>query len=159
VDIVSKNGNLLLNIGPKSDGTIPDEVQKVLLDVGAWLKVNGDAIYGTRPWRVFGEGPTKVAEGSFHDTDVQPYTPEDFRFTTKGGTLYAIEFGWPTKGEVVIQSLASGVGEEIVQSVDLLGSDSKLNFRQGPDGLHISVPAASSGKYAFAYRIQFAGGK
>ena len=84
IDIVSKNGNLLLNIGPRSDGTIPEEVQQVLLDVGTWLNVNGDAIYGTRPWRTYGEGPTKVAAGSFHDTDTAHYTAEDFRFTTKG---------------------------------------------------------------------------
>src|SRR5271168_251857 len=69
IDIVSKNGNLLLNIGPRSDGTIPQEVQEVLLDVGYWLKVNGEAIYGTRAWTTYGEGPTKVAGGSFHDTD------------------------------------------------------------------------------------------
>ena len=81
IDIVSKNGNLLLNIGPRSDGTIPEEVQQVLLDVGAWLNVNGEAIYGTRPWRIYGEGPTKVAAGSFHDTDTTRYTAEDFRFT------------------------------------------------------------------------------
>ena len=74
IDIVSKNGNLLLNIGPRSDGTIPDEVQQVLLEVGNWLNVNGDAIYGTRPWRTYGEGPTKVAAGSFHDTDTTHYT-------------------------------------------------------------------------------------
>jgi len=159
VDIVSKNGNLLLNIGPKSDGTIPDEVQRVLRDVGAWLNANGEAIYGTRPWRVFGEGPTKVAEGSFHDTDVQPYTPEDFRFTTKGGFLYAIELGWPAKGEIVIRSLAGGVGQEKVQSVELLGAESKPTFQQREDGLHVSVPTAPSGKYAFAYRIQFQSGK
>jgi alpha-L-fucosidase len=160
VDIVSKNGNLLLNIGPKSDGTIPDEVQQVLRDIGDWLKLNGEAIYGTRPWRVFGEGPTKVAEGSFHDTDVQPYTPEDFRFTTKGGALYAIELGWPAQqGEVLIHSLASGLGQEKVQSIELLGSESKLKFQQREDGLHVSVPRSSLGKYAFAYRIQFASGR
>ncbi len=83
-DVVSKNGNLLLNIGPRSDGTIPDEVQQVLLAVGGWLKVNGEAIYGTRPWVSYGEGPTKVAAGSFQDTKTQEYTAEDFRFTTKG---------------------------------------------------------------------------
>src|SRR5438034_11447927 len=68
IDIVSKNGNLLMNIGPRSDGTIPEQVQQVLLDVGAWLSVNGEAIYGTQPWRTYGEGPTKVTAGSFHDT-------------------------------------------------------------------------------------------
>ena len=72
VDVVSKNGNLLMNIGPRSDGTIPDEVQQVLRDVGSWLKINSDAIYGTRPWKVYGEGPTRVSEGSFHDTDTRP---------------------------------------------------------------------------------------
>ena len=105
VDIVSKNGNLLLNIGPRSDGTIPEEVQQVLRDVGAWLAVNGEAIYGTRPWKIYGEGPTKVAAGSFHDTDTATYTAEDFRFTTKGNELYAIELGWPAGGEAIVQSL------------------------------------------------------
>ena len=76
IDIVSKNGNLLLNIGPKPDGTIPDEVQQVLRDVGSWLAVNGDAIYGTRPWKVYGEGPTQVAAGSFHDTDTATTPPK-----------------------------------------------------------------------------------
>lgn len=91
VDIVSKNGNLLLNVGPRSDGTIPEEVQQVLLDVGAWLKINGEAIYGTRPWKVYGEGPTQVTAGAFHDTDMQPYTAQDFRFTRKGNVIYALE--------------------------------------------------------------------
>src|SRR6202789_512723 len=94
-DVVSKNGNLLLNIGPRADGTIPDEVQQVLLAVGGWLKFNGEAIYGTRPWVSYGDGPTKVAAGSFQDTKTQEYTAEDFRFTTKGDNLYAIELAWP----------------------------------------------------------------
>ena len=155
VDIVSKNGNLLLNIGPRSDGTIPDEVQQVLRDVGAWLAVNGDAIYGTRPWKIYGEGPTKVAAGSFHDTDTATYTPEDFRFTTRGNDLYAIELGWPASGEAVIQTLGPAVGAQRIDSVALLGSDAKLQFRQQPDGLHIRLPAQAPGKYAYAFRVVF----
>jgi alpha-L-fucosidase len=155
-DVVSKNGNLLMNIGPRSDGTIPQEVQQVLLDVGSWLKVNGDAIYGTRPWTIFGEGPTEVKAGSFHDTDTVPYTSEDFRFTTNRDTLYAIEMAWPTNGEAVIHALKYGsVGLRNVIAVTLLGSDAKLTFTQKPDGLHIQVPAEAPGKYAYAYRINF----
>ena len=155
IDIVSKNGNLLLNIGPRSDGTIPEEVQDVLLDVGAWLNVNGEAIYGTRPWRIYGEGPTKVAAGSFHDTDTTHYTAEDFRFTTKAGVLYAIGLAWPEKGEGVIHSLAPTAGGEPVQSVALLGSDAKISFDQRPDGLHVRLPAQGPAKYAYAVRITF----
>jgi alpha-L-fucosidase len=155
VDIVSKNGNLLLNIGPKSDGTIPDEVQKVLLDVGAWLQVNGEAIYGTRAWRVYGEGPTKVAAGSFHDTDTAHYTEEDFRFTTKGESLYVIGLGWPANARAVIHALAQATGSERVQSVALLGGDAKLQFEQSRDGLHVRLPAQAPTKYAYALRITF----
>jgi len=155
IDIVSKNGNLLLNIGPRSDGTIPDEVQRVLLDVGAWLSINGEAIYGTRPWRTYGEGPTKVAAGSFHDTDTAKYTAEDFRFTSKSNGIYAIGLAWPTSGEAVIHSLAKTVGSEPVQSVALVGSDAKLRFEQSADGLHVQLPAESSSKYAYALRVTF----
>ena len=151
-DIVSKNGNLLLNIGPRSDGTIPEAAQQVLLDVGAWLKMNGDAIYGTRPWKVYGEGPTRVAAGSFHDADTKPYTAEDFRFTAKAGAIYAIEMGWPAGHETIIHSLASGSSEK-VESVTSLGTGSSLQFQQQPDGLHIQLPDQPQGKYAYAFRI------
>ncbi len=158
IDIVSKNGNLLLNIGPKSDGTIPDEVQAVLRDVGSWLKVNGEAIYGTRPWKVYGEGPTKVTAGSFHDTDTAGYTPEDFRFTSKGRTLYAIELGWPSPGEALIHSLGSSApNARKITSVVLLGSDGKLTFEQRPDALRIQLPAQAPGRYAYTFRILFEG--
>ena len=155
IDIVSKNGNLLLNVGPRSDGTIPDEVQQVLRDVGSWLAVNGEAIYGTRPWRIYGEGPTKVAAGSFHDTDTANYTAQDFRFTTKGNILYAIELAWPSSGETIVHSLVSSAGNQRIASVTLLGSSAKLQFRQAPDGLHIQLPSQNPGKFAYAFRIEF----
>jgi len=155
IDIVSKNGNLLLNIGPRSDGTIPEEVQRVLLDVGGWLGINGEAIYGTRPWRTYGEGPTKVAAGSFHDTDTAKYTTEDFRFTTKGDEIYAIGLAWPTNGEAVIHSLAKTVGSEPVQSVALLGGDAKLRFEQRVDGLHVQLPVQAPAQYAYVLRLTF----
>jgi alpha-L-fucosidase len=155
IDIVSKDGNLLLNIGPRSDGTIPEEVQQVLCDIGSWLKINGDAIYGTRAWKIYGEGPTKVTEGAFHDTDTQPYTAEDFRFTKKGDVLYGIELGWPSNREAVIHSLGSSAEEHPkIASVALLGSDMKLEFEQREDGLHIRLPKQSVGRYAYAFHIQ-----
>src|SRR6266567_2505032 len=155
IDIVSKNGNLLLNIGPRSDGTIPDEVQRVLVDVGECLNINGEAIYGTRPWRTYGEGPTKVAAGSFHDTDTANYTPEDFRFTTKGDVLYAIGLAWPGTGEALIHSLALTLGGKRVQSVSLVGSETKVQFSQGPDGLRVVLPNLAPPKYAYALRVRF----
>jgi alpha-L-fucosidase len=158
IDIVSKNGNLLLNIGPRSDGTIPEEVQAVLREVGSWLNVNGEAIYGTRPWRIYGEGPTKVAAGSFHDTDTAGYTAADFRFTSKGNTLYAIELGRPSGDQAVIRSLGSSAlsGQKIV-AVALLGWDAKIAFQQQPDGLRVQFPGPAPGKYAYAFRILFDG--
>jgi len=157
VDVVSKNGNLLMNIGPRSDGTIPDEVQDVLRNVGGWLRVNGDAIYGTRPWRVFGEGPTKVAAGSFHDTDTQAYTSQDFRFTTRGSTLYAIELAWPADGESVIHSLAGDMaGGAKVASVELLGSEQPIRFEQKPDALYLHLPSKPPiEEYAYAFKFTF----
>jgi alpha-L-fucosidase len=158
VDVVSKNGNLLMNVGPKPDGTIPDGAAKTLLAVGEWLKVNGDAIYGTRPWRQFGEGPTQIEAGQFHDRETKPYAAEDFRFTTKGDALYAIELAWPKNGEAVIHALSSGVGTRAIASVELLGATSgnsgqQLTFAQQADGLHIHVPSHPVGEYAYAYRI------
>jgi alpha-L-fucosidase len=156
IDIVSKNGNLLLNIGPRSDGTIPEGVEAVLRDVGAWLKVNGEAIYGTRPWKIYGEGPTRVTAGSFHDTDTAGYAAEDFRFTAKGNTLYAIELGWPPSGEAVIHSLgSSAMSGQKIGSVVLIGSDAKIAYQQQADGLWIRLPAQAPGKYAYAFRIVF----
>lgn len=155
VDIVSKNGNLLMNIGPRPDGTIPDEVQQVLLNVGVWLNTNGEAIYGTRPWTVFGEGPTQVRSGSFHDVDTENYTEHDFRFTTKGRTLYAIEMAWPKEGRDAVLHSVGLAGSGTVKSVTLLGSSAAIRFEQRVDGLHLHVPAQSPSHYAATFRIRF----
>jgi alpha-L-fucosidase len=155
VDVVSRNGNLLLNIGPRSDGTIPEAEQRILLNVGDWLDHNGPAIYGTHPWKIYGEGPTRMVAGPVNDTKTPPYTAEDFRFTSKGDVVYAIEMAWPSGGEAVIHSLGSNAigGGRKVASVALLGSGSALQFQQRPDGLHIRLPRKAPGKYAYVYRI------
>jgi len=107
VDIVSKNGCLLLNIGPRPDGTIPEEVQERILEIGDWLKLNGEAIYETRPFDVFGEGPTVVQEGFYTESKSTEFKAEDIRFTKKGDKLYAIFLGWPGK-EITVKSFPKG---------------------------------------------------
>ena len=157
VDIVSKNGALLLNIGPKSDGTIPEPEQQILREIGKWLSVNGEAIYGTRPWAVFGEGPTKVVGGSFNDTKRQPFTGEDIRFTQKGGNLYAIALAWPGQ-RFIVKSLATGsqLVDGQVREVRLLGHRGKLEWQRTPEGLSIRMPAEKPCDHAFAFRISMA---
>jgi alpha-L-fucosidase len=152
VDIVSKNGNLLLNIGPRSDGTIPEQAENVLRQIGAWLRTNGEAIYGTRPWRFSGEGPTKVVGGAFHDTATQPFTAEDIRFTTKGKFVYAVALGWPKDAHLLIHSISPSNGLT-VKEVQLLGSDAKIKWSQEADGLHLQLPAQAAGQYAYAFRL------
>ena len=153
VDIVSKNGALLLNIGPKPDGSIPDEEQSILREIGAWLRINGEAIYGTRPWHTFGEGPTVIAEGAFTDTRRAEFTGQDIRFTVKDETLYALALAWPGD-TLTIQSLASGAaGAGQVTAVRLLGQDTPLTFEQAPDGLHIALPPPPPGDHAFTFKI------
>ena len=155
VDIVSKNGNLLLNFGPRADGSIPAEVQSTLRAMGAWLKINGEAIYATTPWVTFGEGPTQIKAGAFHDTDTKPYTEEDFRFTAKGKTVYVLGMACPKEGKATIHSLGwAHEGSSLpIASVELLGSTEKIVWTQGADALQVTLPADAACTYAYALRL------
>ena len=155
VDVVSKNGALLLNIGPRPDGTIPEPEQAILREIGAWLAVNGEAIYGTRPWELFGEGPTEVTEGAFTDTKRAPFTAADFRFTTKGDALYAICLAWP--GETAtIHALRAGspLLDRRVVEVALLGAPGALAWSVEANGLKIRMPAAKPCDHAYSFKIR-----
>lgn len=157
-DIVSKNGNLLLNIPVRGDGSIDDKEEKVLEDIAAWMDVNKESIFGTRPWKVFGEGPASegaaLAGQGFNEGRGKPFTSQDFRFTTKGNTLYATAFGWPQSGNWTIRTLATTQkikGE--VRDVQLLGGP-KVTWTRDETGLVAALPSQKSGANAWVLKIQ-----
>ena len=156
IDVVSKNGALLLNIGPKPDGTIPEPEQAMLLEIGRWLAINGEAVYDTRPWQVYGEGPTEVFEGGFTDTKRAAFTSRDIRYTAKGDTVYAILLGWPETGEASIGWLRAGspLYGGAIQSVALLGSAEPLQWSRDAGGLKVKLPAQKPCDAAFALKIR-----
>ena len=152
VDIVSKNGTLLLNVGPKPDGSIGPEDTAVLTEIGEWMAVNSEAIYGTKVWRKYGEGPTKVKEGQFTDGAEKVFTSEDIRFTVKGENLYCTVLSWPEDGHVVIKSLGHSADANlpefhgIVKDVDVLGCDEKPVWERKAGGLHVTAPGIKTDK-------------
>jgi alpha-L-fucosidase len=154
VDIVSKNGCLLLSIAPHPDGTIPGDQQERLRSMGRWLRLNGEAIYGTRPWLIFGEGPTVTPVGHLSDNQFGGFGEEDIRFTTgKDGMLYAIALGWPENGALVIKTFSTAKYNTRIRNVELLGHDAPLSWEQTLDGLEIKLPAKAPCQHAYVFRI------
>lgn len=155
-DVVSKNGNLLLNLGPNADGSWPEEARRVLFDVGRWLDVNGEAIYGTRPFSVYGEGPRRHVyslygaikmhgrhdEGIVHDSTIGMLGDSDVRFTRSkdGRTVYAILQAWPSDGTARVRALRCGGAVGRIGSVRLLGHARSLAWEQTNESLQVRLP-------------------
>jgi alpha-L-fucosidase len=154
VDVVSKNGNLLLNIPQRPDGTIDDECRYILDRMAGWISVNGEGIYGTRPWQIAAEGPSRVVIDRFKEEPVE-WTSEDFRFTAKDGVVYAFQLQWPEDGKTVIRSLASGSAPRIA-TVALLGHGGSISFEQTGQGLAIDLPEQKPCDYTHCFRVTFA---
>lgn len=158
VDIVSKNGCMLLNVGPAADGTIPDPARDLLLAMGDWLKVNGPATYDTRPWKVFGEGPTHASGGGFSERKDPVYTARDLRFTQSkdGRTVYVIALDWPAEPfRVAAMRVVKSAPDA---KVTLLGHDGAVTWKAEADGTLVIEPPsiAPEGRpcaYAFAFRL------
>ncbi len=160
VDIVSKNGNLLINVVQTPEGDLEPDVMNILNEIAQWTPVNGEAIYGTRPWKIYGEGPStskNQAKGQFGGVkDVRPYDSNDIRFTTKGETLYAFCMSKPL-GDIKITSLGknSKVNSKTVASVKMLGSKEKLTWKQEGDALVITKPAQLPEWQVATLKIEF----
>jgi len=155
-DIVSKNGNLLLSIPVRGNGAIDADERKFLDEMAAWMGRNGEAIHGTRPWRTFGEGPTRVGGGGFSEGQAQSFTAEDIRFTAKDGVLYAIALGWPRGGVLRIGALAqaSALAPGAIERVEVLGSTDPLAFSRHRGGLEVRLPEGSAGTPAVVLKIR-----
>jgi alpha-L-fucosidase len=145
-DIVSKNGNLLLNIPVKGNGSIDDQEVAILEEIAAWMKINAECIYDTRPWKVYGEGPAisdaaPIAAQGFNEGKGKPFGAADMRFTTKGDTLYAVVFGWPDNGKVTIKSLSDGnaLRPGAINKVELVGGG-ELRFQRNSEALEVTLP-------------------
>jgi alpha-L-fucosidase len=158
VDIVSKNGNLMLSVPIRADGAIDDDEVKCLEGIASWIEPNGEGIYGTRPFSVYGETPPSTqpaARGQFGGVrDVRGYTAQDIRFTTRGDTLYAFLMAWPESGNTIIKTLAKGGAHysKRVAKVELLGTG-EVKFAHDETGLTVTLPEKKPNPYAYTLKI------
>jgi len=157
IDIVSKNGNLLLNIPLRGDGSIDDDERKVLDGLASWIPAHGEAIFGTRPFTVYGEGdPDVKGTGNFNERNTRPYTARDIRFTTAKDALYATALAWPQDGKITIRSLAAGSSHypREISRVELVGSKNRLTFHRDGAGLTVDMPEQKPNEYAYVLKIR-----
>jgi alpha-L-fucosidase len=161
VDIVSKNGNLMLNIPVRGDGTIDEKERKIVEGIGQWMKANSESIYGTRPWKIFGEGPAQQATAQlsgpgFNEGKNKPFTREDIRFATKDNALYATAMGWPKDGKLVIKSLAKNSQHfpKEIQKIEWVPTKQSLTFERNENGLIVSLPEKTSDELKYANVIK-----
>ena len=160
IDIVSKNGQLLLNISPKADGTIPDNQKQVLLGIGKWLQDYGEAVYETRPFVDFGEGPTRLEKGGHFVRMNGGYTPQDIRYTRKGETVYAIILGWPGENEQVVMAIFgkdNKAKDVVVTDVSMFGTDEKIKWQRQDTGLIVTTPAKKIDAMAIVFKLSTSG--
>lgn len=154
IDIVSKNGMMLLNVGPRADGTITEEETQVLKDLGRWLKTNGEGIYDSVPWKWFGEGSVNAQSGFFMDGDEKAFTSEDFRFTYRDGCLYAFQLR-PDGKDVCIRTLAEkGMYDFCFDDVSLCGHTDPIPFHRDAEGMHIQLPDQVDLAFPLCFKIQ-----
>jgi len=152
VDAISKNGIVMLNIALKGDGTIPEKQIAYLTAIGDFLRINGEGIYGTRPWKSFGEGPLKIKDGRQGENH-KDYCQDDIRFTTKDGALYAFVLAPPTE-DIVIKTLASGgLLDREITGIELIGSDEIIKWKRSSNELTIQQPKTLPGKIVNGFRI------
>lgn len=160
IDVVSKNGNLLLNVPVRGDGTIDSEELAIVEGITAWNNQNGECIFGTRPWKIFGEGPAtesakQLTAQGFNEGKGTPFSGNDFRFTTKGNVLYAIALGLPPDGKVIIKSLALGSNyyPGDIAGIKLVGTDQSLSFNRSSDALIIDLPGSLTPQVAYSFKV------
>jgi alpha-L-fucosidase len=160
VDIVSKNGNLLLNFPLPNSGELDHEEKTVLEGITAWMAVNSEGIYASRPWKIYGDGPStkvKIEAGNFNEDKQKDLTAEDVRFTTKGGALYAFVMGWPEKEAVVpALGLASRQAPGTIRKVELLGHKGELKWKQDETCLKVEMPAEKISDVGITLKVDLA---
>jgi len=158
---VSKNGNLMLNIPVRGDGTIDEKERNIVEEIGRWMKANSESIYATRPWKVFGEGPAqeaaaKLSNQGFNEGKGKPFTDQDIRFATKHDALYATAMGWPEDGKLVIKSLAknSQYLPKEIQKIEWVPTKQSLTFEQNENDLVVTLPERASDELNYANVIK-----